>query len=78
MPKGTRVIPDHGTRARYVHRDPAVRCREDCCQKANAEYLADYRANGPWRRGPQGLTTDAGPAYVGRVAKGTKTKPKRT
>lgn len=70
--------PEHGTRARYVHRDPDIRCREACCKKANADYLADYRANGPWQRGPQGVQTDAGPAYVGRVAKGTKTKPKRT
>lgn len=44
--KGTRVIPPHGTRARYNHRDLEVRCRLACCAAANTHYQRVYRAEG--------------------------------
>jgi len=33
-------VSDHGTRTSYTHGG----CREACCQKPNAEYVASYRA----------------------------------
>jgi hypothetical protein len=38
--------PDHGTRARYSHRDPELRCRCAVCAKANSDYQAGYRQAG--------------------------------
>lgn len=42
-----RVIPPHGTRARYYHRDAEVRCRADCCRAAQRAYQRRYRRDGP-------------------------------
>jgi hypothetical protein len=36
-----RVEPDHGTRARYVHRTFHCRCTD--CRKSNTAYIARYR-----------------------------------
>ncbi len=41
------VIPPHGTRARYYHRDAGVRCRLECCRAAQAAYQRRYRRDGP-------------------------------
>lgn len=35
--------PPHGTRSRYNHRDPAVRCRCDKCRAGNARYIRNDR-----------------------------------
>lgn len=37
-----RAIPEHGTRARYVHRTLACRCPK--CTAANTAYIRGYRA----------------------------------
>jgi len=37
-----RAVPDHGTRARYLHRSLACRCR--ACTDANTAYQQVYRA----------------------------------
>lgn len=37
-----RVVPEHGTRARYLHR--TLRCRCPACTRANTAYMARYRA----------------------------------
>lgn len=37
-----RVTPEHGTRARYLHRTLACRCVR--CTRANTRYMASYRA----------------------------------
>lgn len=42
-----KVTPPHGTRARYLHRDPEIRCRLECCRTANAAYMRGYRHYGP-------------------------------
>lgn len=42
---GVRVVPAHGTRARYVHRTLSCRCSS--CRSANAKYIARHRA-GIW------------------------------
>jgi hypothetical protein len=36
-----RVEPEHGTRARYVHRSLGCRCL--ACREANRAYIARYR-----------------------------------
>jgi hypothetical protein len=40
-PATVRVVPVHGTRARYLHRSVACRCVY--CTAANTAYMADYR-----------------------------------
>jgi hypothetical protein len=52
-----RVIPPHGTRARYSHRDPEVRCRLECCRGANTRYQRTYRREGAttWTTRPDGF-----------------------
>jgi hypothetical protein len=43
-----RVEPDHGTRARYVHRTLACHCPR--CTAANTAYIARYRRDKePWQ-----------------------------
>ena len=37
-----RVLPGHGTRARYLHRSHSCRCAE--CTAANAAYIRHWRA----------------------------------
>lgn len=41
---------EHGTLSRYVHRDPAKRCRCAACKRANAAHQREYRR----RRSQQG------------------------
>jgi hypothetical protein len=36
-----RVVPPHGTRARYLHRTLTCRCA--ACTAENTAYMADYR-----------------------------------
>lgn len=38
-------LPEHGTRARYIHRREPCRCEE--CKAANAAYLSEYRRRRP-------------------------------
>ncbi len=35
--------PQHGTRARYAHSEPELRCRCAACVKANRDYQRAYR-----------------------------------
>lgn len=51
-------IPEHNTRARYLHRTHP--CKGECgglCKAANTKYIQDYRKYGPHLRGPNGFAS---------------------